>query len=63
MIIELSYFDTFREAISNCGVKKVMPNARSLEESIKLYESFPHAEGSYKEAAKKYGVLRIKLQI
>ena len=56
IITELSYFKNFKEAIEEVGVKKVLPNAKSLKEAIKIYESFP----TYKEGAKKYGVLRMK---
>tara|TARA_Y100000590_G_C15232363_1_gene830612 strand:- start:58 stop:408 length:351 start_codon:yes stop_codon:yes gene_type:complete len=59
-IVGLSWFQNFKSAISDCGLKKVMPNARSVEDAVKLYENFPHDEGSYKLGAKKYGVLRIK---
>ena len=63
-ITELSHFENFIEALTDVGIKKVLPNARSLAEGIKTYESFPHKEyGNYKEAAKKYGVLRMKFQI
>ena len=62
-IIELSYFLNFSEAIKEVGIKKVLPNAKSLVEGVKLYESFPHKEGTYKQAASKYGVLRIKLKV
>ena len=63
-IIELSHFKTFKEAISNVGIKKVLPSCKSLIEGIKIYESFPHKEfGNYKDAAKKYGVLRIKFEL
>ena len=62
-IIELSYFSNFEDAIKEVGVKKVLPNAKSLKLGVELYEQFPHAEGTYKKAAKKYGVLRIKLKV
>ena len=55
-ITELSYFKNFKEAIEASGVRKVLPNAKSLEDGVNIYESFP----SYKENAKKFGVLRIK---
>lgn len=61
-VVELSYFSNFRDAIKDVGVKKVLPNAKSLNDAIKIYEKFPHEEGSYKEGAKKYGVLRIKFK-
>lgn len=63
VITELSYFPNFKDAIIDCGLKKVMPNARSLEDAVSLYENFPHDEGNYKKAAKKYGVLRMKFQL
>jgi ASC-1-like (ASCH) protein len=55
-VIELAYFTNFEDAIKDVGIKKVLPNTRSLEEGVKLYESF----SGFKEGAKKYGVLRIK---
>ena len=46
------------------GIKKVLPSAKSLVEGIKMYEAFPHKEyGNYKDAAKKYGVLRMKFEL
>lgn len=63
-IIELSYFDTFRDALVSAGLRKVLPNARSLEDGIGLYEQFPHKKyGNYKKAAKEYGVLRMKFKL
>lgn len=62
-IIELSHYKNFKDAIKDVGVKKVLPNAKSLNEAVKIYEKFPHDDGSYKEGAKKYGVLRIKFKL
>ena len=63
-ITELSHFKTFKEAISEVGIKKVLPSAKSLVDGIKMYEAFPHKEyGNYKDAAKKYGVLRMKFEL
>ena len=42
IVNELSYFETFREAVIDCGLRKVLPNVRSLEKAVSLYESFPH---------------------
>ena len=58
-VTELSYFKDFRIAIIDCGAKKVLPNVRSLEDGIKLYESIP----GYKEGQKKYGILRMKFEL
>ena len=63
MITELSWFKNFKDAIQDAGLKKVLPNARSLDDGVKLYEKFPHSEGSYKKAAKKYGVLRMRFNL
>ena len=63
LITELSHYTNFRDAIADVGLKKVLPNARSLEEGVKMYEKFPHDEGTYKKGAKKYGVLRIKFKV
>ena len=56
IITELSYFKNFKDAIEEVGIRKVLPNAKSLKDGIKIYESFPN----YKEGSKKYGVLRMK---
>ena len=62
-VVELSYFTNFRDAILDCGLKKVMPNAHSVDKAVELYESFPHDLGTYKVAAKKLGVLRFKIRL
>ena len=59
VITELSYFNNFKNAILDCGVKKVLPNVRSLEDGIKLYENIP----GYKDGQRKYGVLRMKFKL
>lgn len=53
MVVELSYFDNFEEAITEVGIEK----------GVKLYEGFPHSEGNFKKGAKKFGVLRMKFQL
>jgi len=62
-ITELSYFKGFKEAILDSGLKKVLPNATSVDQGVKLYESFPHDEGTFKQGAKKFGVIRMKFNI
>lgn len=62
-IIELSYFKNFKNAIENSSLKKVLPNARSIAEGVKLYEKFPHSTGTFKTGAKKFGVLRMKFDL
>ena len=56
IITELSYYNNFKEAIEEVGVKKVLPNAKSLKDAVEIYNSFP----GYKENSKKYGVLRVR---
>ena len=63
IITELSYFKNFRDAIKEVGIKKVLPNVRSLDDGVRMYEKFPHKEGNYKKGAKKYGVLRMRFRL
>lgn len=63
LITELSYFKNFEEAILDSGLKKVLPNARSVKVGVNLYESFPHETGTFKTASKKFGVLRMKFKL
>ena len=64
IITELSYFSNFREAIESVGIEKVLPNAKSLEEGVEIYHQFPNGEGgTFKDAAEKYGVLRMKFEL
>lgn len=64
VITELSYHKNFKEAIEEVGVKKVLPNAKSLQDGVEIYNSFEGGEGlTFKEAAKKYGVLRMKFDL
>jgi len=60
---EISWFKDFKTAILDSGLKKVLPNATSIENGVKLYEAFPHDEGTFKQGAKKFGVLRMKFNI
>ena len=60
----MSYFKNLRDAIKGVGIKKVLPNARILQGGVKIYESFPHGKGgTFKDGAKKNGVLRMKFEI
>ena len=64
VITELSYFDNFHDAIQEVGVKKVLPNAKSLKQAVEIYNSFPHGEkGTYKQASKELGFLRMKFKL
>ena len=60
-ITELSWHSNFRDAISEVGVRKVLPNAKSLDDGIRIYEAFDN--GNYKKNAKILGVLRMKFKL
>lgn len=62
-ITQITTYKTFKEAIEDTGVEKLLPNVKDINEGIKTYEAFPHDEGTYKEGAEKYGVVRFKLEI
>ena len=63
LITGLSWYKSFREAIIDSGVKKVLPNARSVDDAVNIYEAFPHSTGTFKTGAKKYGVIRLKFTL
>ena len=50
MITELSWFESFKDAIEPVGIK-VLPNVRSLKDGIQLYESFPNYKKEQKNMA------------
>ena len=60
-ITELSWFSNFRDAIYEVGVRKVLPNAKSLDDGVITYENFDNK--NYKKNAKKFGVLRMKFVV
>ena len=62
-VTEKNLFNTFREAIVDSGIENVLPNAFNLEEGIRLYETLSHRDGTYQEAALKYGVVRFKFKL
>ena len=62
-VTEKNLFNTFREAITDSGIENVLPNAFNLEEGIRLYETLAHRDGTYQEAALKYGVVRFKFKL
>jgi ASC-1-like (ASCH) protein len=61
IITELSWFSNFRDAISEVGIRKVLPNARTLEDGVSTYENFDG--GNYKKNSEKFGVLRMKFSL
>ena len=64
IVVEIKLFDDFKTAIKDCGIRKVLPDSRSITDGVSMYENFPHGEGgTFKDAAKKYGVVRFKLAV
>jgi len=63
VVIGIDYFNSFKDAIRTSGIKKVLPNVSTVEEGVKLYEAFPHKTGTFKDGAKKYGVVRFHLYV
>ncbi len=61
IIVEKKLYTSFREAIADTGISKLLPQIHSLEEGIIIYENFDN--GNYKMNAKKYGVVRFKLKL
>jgi len=60
-ITELAWFPNFRDAITDVGIRKVLPNAQSLDDGVITYENFDG--GNYKKNAEKFGVLRMKFML
>ena len=60
-IIDKKIYKSFEEAIKKVGYKKLLPNCKSIEEAIRIYNSFDG--GMYEIEAKKYGVVCFKLKV
>ena len=64
IVVEIKLFDDFKTAIKDCGIRKVLPDSKSITDGVSMYENFPHGEGgTFKDAAEKYGVVRFKLAV
>ena len=59
-VSQIKIYGDFKEALEDTPISELLPNVTTIEEGIKIYEAFPHQEGTYKEGAKKYGVVRFK---
>ena len=59
-VSEIKIYGDFKEALEDTPLSEVLPNVETIDEGIKIYESFPHGEETYKEASEKYGVVRFK---
>lgn len=60
-ITDIKIYKSFREAIEDTGVEKLLPQINNLEEGIKIYESFDN--GNYKIDGEKYGVIRFTIDL
>ena len=64
VVTGLTFYQNFEEAIGDTGVERLLPNVKGEKKGVENYNNFPHGEGgTYKEAAEKYGVLRIKFDV
>ena len=62
-IVEIKIYRTFREAIEDTDLDVLLPGIDDVNKAIETYNKFPHKEGTYKIGAKKYGVVRFKLEL
>ena len=45
----------FHEALKDCGIRKVLPDSKSITDGVSMYENFPHGEGgTFKDAAEDF---------
>ena len=63
IVVEKIIFDNFRNALRDIGIRKILPSIKTLNNGVELYEKFPHKEGTYKDGAKKFGVVRFKVSV
>ena len=57
-IIKLKKYLSFEEYLSLEGLKRTLPNIKTIKDGVNIYYSFPN----YKENEKKYGVLAIYMK-
>ena len=57
-IIKLEIYKDFDSAIRRAKLKNILPGIRTYKEGVKIYHDIP----SYKENAKKFGVILIYLK-
>jgi ASC-1-like (ASCH) protein len=62
-VIGKKIYPTFREAIEDTDINKLLPGIDDIDVAIAMYERFPHDEGTYKDGAVKYGVVRFELKV
>jgi len=60
-IIDKKIYKSFEEAIEETGFKKLLPNAKSKEEAIQIYNAFDN--GNFELEAKKYGIVSFTLEV
>ena len=59
-ITDIKIYISFEKAIEDTGYEKLLPNAKSNEEAIKIYNAFDN--GNYEKNAKEHGVVRFTLK-
>lgn len=60
-VVTIKIYKSFREAIHDTGLEKLLPQISDLEEGIKIYENFDN--NNYKINAEIYGVVRFQLEV
>jgi ASC-1-like (ASCH) protein len=56
----IKIYKSFRDAIIDCGVERLLPHIGNVEEAIRIYESFNG--GRYKVDGEKFGVVCFVLE-
>ena len=57
VVIEITKYDTFKQALENTDLTKVLPGVASIEEAIEIYYDIP----GYKEGEEIFGVIVFKI--
>jgi len=60
-IVGKKIYDSFADAITDIGVRQLLPQIATVDEAITIYENFDN--GNYKIDAKKYGVVVFKIKV
>lgn len=60
-ITNILIFKSFEDAINSIGYKNLLPNAKSNEDAINIYNAFDN--GNYEKNAKIYGVVCFAIEL
>ena len=58
-ITDISFFASFEDMLSSCGLLNCLPNINTLTEGVDVYRSFP----GYEQREKDFGVVGIHLRV